>query len=111
MEIINSCPSCHQPIKSIDYFCPNCGKNLQPRPPSTSFSGLLILGLKTILLPPLGLIWGYRYLRQTENNSKLIGLVVIIVTIIETVWLTQSTIAMANSLNQQVNQQMNLYGL
>lgn len=111
MDIISSCPSCHQPVKPADYFCPNCGKNIHPRPPSTSFSGLLILGLKTILLPPLGFIWGFHYFRQSDNKSKVIGLIVIIVTLIETVWLTHVTISMVNTVNQQVNQQMNLYGL
>jgi len=59
----------------------------------------------------MGLIWGFRYLRQSDNKSKIIGLITILVTIIEIVWIIQSTVDLLNTVNQQVNQQINLYGL
>jgi hypothetical protein len=111
MDEIISCPKCRQPITLIDYFCPNCGKKIRSRPLSTSFFSLLFLLLKTLLLPPFGLIWGYRYLRQSDTTSKLVGLVVIVVTIIETVWLVEVTITTFNTVQQQINQQINSYGL
>lgn len=111
MNEIVSCPSCHQPISQNNYFCANCGKKLQSRPLSTSLTGQIVLYLKTLLLPPFGLIWGYRYLRQSDASSKLIGIVVIIITVVETVWLTQVTINIINTTNQQINQQIQLYGL
>lgn len=110
MDGIVSCPSCHQPIEPIDYFCPKCGKKLRSRPLSTSFSSQIVLYLKTLLLPPFGLIWGYRYLHQPDTSSKLIGLITIIITVVETVWLTQTTINIINTANQQINQQVQLYG-
>jgi hypothetical protein len=111
MDEIISCSSCHQPVKPIDYFCSNCGKKLHPRPLSTSLFSQLFLYTKTLLLPPFGLIWGYRYLRQSDINSKLIGLFTIFITIIETIWLTQVTVNMINTAKQQINQQIQLYGL
>jgi len=92
MDEIISCPSCHQ-----------------SPPPSTSLSSQIILYLKTLILPPFGFFLGYKYLRQSDTKSKLIGLFVIVITIIEIIWLIQSTINMVNIANQQMSQQLNLY--
>ena len=100
------CPQCHQPITPTEYFCPNCGKKIRSPPPTTTPIGLLILGLKTLLLPPLGLYWGYLYLRQPDQKSKLVGFLTIAVTIVETVWLTVYTINTINSVQSQVNLQL-----
>jgi len=59
----------------------------------------------------MGIIWGLRYIKQTDKASKLVGLFVIVLTIIELVWLIQSTVYMVNTANQQINQQFRLYGL
>jgi hypothetical protein len=111
MDEIISCPTCHQPVRPTDYFCPNCGKNLRPAPLSTSLSGQISLYLKTLLLPPLGLVWGFRYLRQSDTKSKIVGLVTIIITTIEVIWLIQFTINTVNTFTEQLNQQTQLYGL
>jgi hypothetical protein len=105
------CQTCHQPVQENFYFCPNCGKNLKPSPPSTSISDQILLYLKSLLLPPMGIIWGFRYLRQSDTKSKVIGLIAISVTIIEIIWLIQTTVYTINTVNQQINQQMKLYGL
>lgn len=111
MNEIVSCPSCHQPVRLIDYFCPNCGKKLRPVPLSTSLSSQIFLYLKTLLLPPFGLFWGYKYLCQSDTKSKLIGLFTIIITLIETIWLIQSTMNIMDAVSQQISQQSQLYGL
>ena len=111
MQDINICPSCHQPVIPNYYFCPNCGKNLRPRPLSTSTSTQVLLYLKSLLLPPLGIIWGIRYIRQSDVSSKLVGLFTILITIIEIVFLIQTTVYTVNTVNQQINRQSQLYGL
>jgi hypothetical protein len=110
MDEIIACPQCHQPVVPADYFCPNCGKKLHSPPLSTTPTALLVLALKTLLLPPFGLYWGYRYLRQSDQTSKIVGLAVIIITIMETVWLIFATIAAVNTAQQQINGLMNSYG-
>jgi hypothetical protein len=107
MEEILICPGCHQPVAPIDYFCPNCGKNLRPSPLSTSPASQILLYLKTIILPPFGFYWGYRYLRQSDTTSKIVGLITILITLVEIIWLTQTTIAAVNTVNQQVQIQLN----
>lgn len=111
MDEIVSCPKCHQPVTLTDYFCPGCGKKIRSRPLSTSLTSQIVLYLKTLLLPPFGLIWGYRYLRQSDTASKIVGLVTIIITAVETVWLVEATVAAVNTVQQQLNQQINSYGL
>lgn len=111
MDEIISCSVCHQPISLNNYFCANCGKNLRPQPLSTSTSTQVMLYLKSLLLPPLGIIWGIRYLRQSDVSSKLVGLFTILITIIEIVFLIQTTVYTVNTVNQQINQQFRLYGI
>ena len=36
----------------------------------------------SILLAPLGLVWGIRYLRQSDQKSKIIGIVAIVLTLL-----------------------------
>ncbi len=111
MEENTLCPICHQSVRPIDYFCSNCGKNLRPRPLSTSFSSQISLYVKTLLLPPLGIVWGFRYLRQPDAKSKIVGLITIVITVIEIVFLVKFTINLINIVNQQVSQQAQLFGL
>jgi hypothetical protein len=109
MDQIISCPKCHQSIDPVDYFCRNCGKKLRAPPLPTDLTAQIFLYLKTLLLPPCGLYWGYQYLRRPDDKSKLIGLIVLVATIIETVLLVQYTIAAVNTATQQINQ-LNSYG-
>ncbi|MCX6704606.1 MAG: hypothetical protein NTZ07_04160, partial [Candidatus Woesebacteria bacterium] len=108
MDEIALCPTCHQPVKLTDYFCSNCGKNLRPRPLSTSLVSQISLYIKTLLLPPLGFIWGYRYLRQSGTGSKIVGLITIVITVIEVILLIKFTVNLVNTVNQHVYQQIQL---
>lgn len=111
MDEVVICSKCHRSVDATDYYCRNCGKKLHSPPLTADFSTLIILFLKTVLLPPLGFIWGFRYLFQPDNRSKLIGFLVIVITLIETILLTQYTITMVNTATEQINQQLNSYGL
>ncbi len=100
------CPRCHTEVKITDYFCYNCGKELKPKPLSTSFSAQVLLYLKCVLLPPLGIIWGIKYLRQVDRNSKTVGLVCIGLTVVVLVLVVQVAINTANSFNTALNSQL-----
>ncbi len=105
------CPSCRQPVDTSVFFCPNCGKKIRSPPLSTSVTTQILLYIKTLLLPPFGIIWGYRYCRQSDRASKIIGYIVIVITIIETIWMTKVTVDIINSTTTQINSQVQLYGL
>ena len=111
MEGFVECFKCHQQVNANDYFCPFCGNKIRSPPPSTSISGIIVLLIKTVFLPPLGFIWGYRYLRQADNKSKIVGVVVIIITLAELIYGVVATVEIVDTANKQINQQFKLYGL
>ena len=104
------CGVCHVDVRPSDYFCFNCGNNLKPKPPSTSLTKQLIVYLESILLPPYGIIIGIRYLKQSEDRSKLVGVICIILTIISIIIFTKITLDLMNNINDQVNSQMQQFG-
>lgn len=84
-----SCPFCHYPTIEAFYYCPNCGKSLKLAPISI-FKQIGIYAI-SILLPPLGLWPGIKYLRQGTGKARTVGLIAIILTLISsaiTIWIT-----------------------
>jgi len=100
------CPSCHIRVRPTDSFCFNCGKNLQPQPLPTSISSQIILYLKCVLLPPLGIIWGIQYLRKPGRLTKIVGLVAIILTFVITIIVVEASISLINILNNNITDQL-----
>jgi hypothetical protein len=78
-EII--CPSCCAPMLSSANFCSNCGKALRALPPATSVPRQILVYLVSFFLAPLGLWYAWKYLRQDDRKSKIIGTVAIALTI------------------------------
>jgi hypothetical protein len=54
----------------------------------------------------LGIIWGYRYFKQKQPKYKLAGLAAIAGTIILLGIITKKTIDTINTVNDQVNNQL-----
>ena len=101
------CPQCHTVVRATDYFCFNCGKNLHQKPlPSTP---LYEIGayLGSAVLPPLGAVWGLKYIRQPDAASKRIGWGSIVVTVIATFLVTVWMVKFAENIQTQVNQGVN----
>ena len=103
------CPNCHIAVRPTDYFCFNCGKNLKPAPASVSASAQFVLYLKSIILPPLGIWYALPYLKQDNQKAKIVGVVAIVLTIISLLITIKLVQDFMNSLNQQVNDAVNLY--
>jgi len=109
MDFQTTCPDCKANLSESDYFCPNCGKKIKEKPLSTTLLKQLSIYFISFFLPPLGVWPGIKYLRQGDEKSKKIGLAAIFLTIISiiiTSWLTMNLI---NSLNKELNNQLNLY--
>lgn len=103
------CTKCHIVVRATDYFCFNCGNNLKPTPPSIKFIDQLVLYIKSILLPPFGIFFAIVYLKQNDSKSKIIGTIAILLTLIS---LVVSIILFADfmkTLNEQLNNQINLF--
>jgi len=103
------CPSCHTIVRPTDYFCFNCGKSLKSGPRSTSASAQAVLYIKSVLLPPLGIWWALPYLRENNQKSRVVGVIAIILTFISLAISFKLATDLMNTVNQQVNDAVNLY--
>lgn len=103
----STCPQCHAQVRATDFFCFNCGKNLKPKPLSTSLETLFMYYLGAFVLPPMGIVWGIKYLKQESQVSKVHGIIFILLTIVEIIVLTVWTVNYANMINAQVGTQLN----
>jgi len=99
MDSQTTCIYCGGNISLSDYFCPNCGKKLKEKP----------IYFVSFFLPPLGIWPAIKYLRQSDEKSKKIGLVALFLTIISIVIASWLTISLINSFNKELGNQLNLY--
>lgn len=107
MDIEPVCPVCHLPMKPEYYFCYNCGKNLRPAPLSTTILKQLGLYVGSVVLMPLGLIWGLRYIKESSVKGKLIGWACIVITIVSFLIISVFLFNTIQQVNEQVNRQLN----
>lgn len=65
-----------------------------------------MLYLGSIFLPPMGIIWGLRYLRQSDRRSKIVGMVSIAITL-SVLWIgLKATMDTINAVNSVMNSQL-----
>lgn len=103
-----ACPKCHLPVLPVFYFCPNCGKNLRPKPLSTSTGKQIGIYLLSFFLPPLGLWPGIRYLFQKSGKAKVVGVIAVLLTMISVLIMLQLVMGMVDQFNQQLSTQLQL---
>lgn len=103
---VRACPQCGTGIPATAYFCPHCGRKIKDPPPSTSIWGQIKVYAFSILLPPFGLIPAIRYLRQPDGKSKVIGMVIIILTLISFIITTIYAVQFINSFNAELTKQL-----
>lgn len=107
-----TCKYCGFSISPSFYFCPNCGKKLAEPPKSTSIGKQLYIYTISILLPPLGLMPGIKYLMDKNQKAKIIGIIAIVLTVISSVISIYLTLSFLNSqasfTNNQIDQLQNL---
>lgn len=108
------CPQCQSIVLPNENFCPKCGFQLVH---TGSAQNLQILSVGkqiwiyfvSIVLPPLGLIWTFKYLRSNSPQLRRIAFIaagLTVISIIITLWIS---VGLFNSVNQQVQTQLNGY--
>ena len=115
-SVASNCPTCHQPVLSYYYFCPNCGTKLNQAPLSTTLPAQISLYAFSIILPMICFLFvtrwqGVKYFKSKDPKTKQIGQtawVLLIISTIFTIWLavvwTQSYIqSTVNSINSDLN--------
>ncbi len=102
------CPKCGYQILPTYNFCPNCGYRFKNPPLSTSLGKQIYLYLISILLPPLGLFPGIKYLLDKNPTAKIIGIILITLTLLSSVIYVKLSMDLVNSQVNQLNTQLNL---
>ena len=105
-----NCPVCHVQVRPTDYFCFNCGKSLKEKLKSISLSSQIGLYLGSLVLPPMGIIWGLRYLKQPDQKRRWVGIVAIVLTLISLAVSIVWMVNLVNEVNRQVEDQMSTIG-
>ena len=102
-----TCPKCHIAVRPSDYFCFNCGAPLHPKPLSTNLATEIMYYAGSILLPPLGFWWGFKYLRQPDAVSKRIAILCMVFTTVSFIITSIWAVGYINKINATVNSQLN----
>jgi hypothetical protein len=102
------CPSCKSAVSAAAYFCPNCGKQLRDKPPDTTLLKKIIVYSVSLFLPPFGLWYAWKYLKYGDYESRRICIIAVILTIISIIVTTWLTAGFINSIFQSLNEINNL---
>lgn len=63
----------------------------------------------SLLLPPLGLWPGIKYLRQNDSKAKMVGWIAIILTVLSTVVSLILYVQLMKTISQTLNSQLGVY--
>jgi uncharacterized membrane protein YqaE (UPF0057 family) len=91
------CQSCGAAVQADANFCPVCGKRLKV---DTGFVKKIIIYSVSLFLPPFGLWYAIKYLKQGDYESRKIGIISIILTVISTLATIWLSVGIINSLMQ-----------
>ncbi|OHA46461.1 MAG: hypothetical protein A3A80_04230 [Candidatus Terrybacteria bacterium RIFCSPLOWO2_01_FULL_44_24] len=97
------CPSCHAAASALANFCSQCGKKLKERQLSTSVAKQIIIYLVSFFLAPLGLGYAFKYIKQRDPKTRMIGIVSLALTVIAIVLMIWLTKTFTNSLYGSFN--------
>jgi hypothetical protein len=69
-----------------------------------------MLYILSFIVPPMGIIWGWKYIKQTDRKSRIVGYVAIGLTVVAIILAAQATMGVVNSVTSQVGQIQSLQG-
>jgi len=106
------CSVCSAPLSADAIFCAHCGKQMHEVPLSTSIGRQILVNAVSILLPPLGYWYTWKYFqefkRSGNNAAKIISIVSGMLTtlsLIVSLWITKDIM---DGIYQSFNQLNNL---
>jgi hypothetical protein len=105
----SKCRFCHSPAEEAFFYCPVCGKKLKEPPVSTSVLMQILAYAISIFLPPLGLAYTFKYLRQGQAKARVIGWITLFLTIISCIVTIKLTLDMMSYLTSSINSQIPNY--
>lgn len=102
-----ACPKCQNMVISSDFFCRYCGKSLRKKPVSLTVWGQLGLYIFCVLFPPFGLIPAYKYLRDTREKARIVGVVGVFLTLLTLIITIFASGQIISSFMGEFNSQIN----
>ena len=78
--IQRQCPKCKAEVSEMACFCSNCGYSLKFRPVDTSILKQILIYFVSFFLAPFGLGYAFKYLKQSDKKSKMIGMISLVLT-------------------------------
>ena len=98
-------------MRPTDNYCSNCGLQLIEKP--VSVGRQIYIYAISLLLPPLGLVWTFKYIRSPQPRQKMVAIVALVLTVVATVVTVYLFMGFLQTLQAQVNSigNMNLNGL
>jgi hypothetical protein len=100
------CTFCHVTVRPTDFFCYNCGRNLHEPPKSVGIGTQILYYAGSILMPPMGIFWGIKYLREQNETARRVGLVCIALTVVSMLYFSYQMISVYNRVSGEVRTQM-----
>ncbi|MBP6044935.1 MAG: zinc ribbon domain-containing protein [Microgenomates group bacterium] len=97
------CSTCKFQISSEWFFCPNCGKQLKEKVPVITVWKQILIYLVSFFLAPLGLGWGFKYIRSTDLKVRIVGLVAIFLTVVSVILLFYTFKSFADQYGKVLN--------
>lgn len=104
----NYCRVCKTSILPTYNYCPICGLKLKETEIIVSVSKQISVYLVSLFLPPLGLWPGFKYLTKGNEQAKHVGLIAIFLTILGIIISLWTFFGIIHSVNNTLNQQINL---
>lgn len=105
------CKSCQNPISQTYFFCPYCGKKLRQPPLSTSVGKQIGIYFVAIFFPIFSIVPAIRYLGQSDNNSKAVGIVTLLLTGISILLNVYGIIYLSEQFNKIYNDPLSIGNL
>lgn len=99
--VIPFCPKCGTAISQDTIYCPHCGTRVQEE--EIGIGKQIYEYLVSFFLPPLGLVWVFKYLKSTQSKTRTIGWVNLVLTLISVIVMLWLTISFFHGLSQQIN--------
>lgn len=102
------CPNCNEILLPGTNFCPKCGFQISQVSTAISIGRQIYIYVISLLLPPLGLIWTFKYLRHPTDQKKRIALIAAVLTVVSIIFSIWFTVGFFQGIQQQVNSYQNL---
>ncbi len=97
------CPQCNEILLPGTNFCPKCGFQISLIPTTVSIGRQLYIYAVSLLLPPLGLIWTFKFLHHTTDQKRRIAIIAAVLTIVSIIFTVWFIVGFFQGIQQQVN--------